>query len=169
MFPSSLCSVRPHSKRIGDVHNRGGRGWAGRVSLFSGWARLLIWVGLLLPSMALAQNRLNRYQPNSPTVSPYLNLTRNSSSGLPNYYALVRPQLQQNADARSLQGLLRQDRFRQRANPLGTTEQLDVYDPVPAALPTGSRSQFQTYGTHPYFRDYYHFYPAAPPVPSRRR
>ena len=38
-----------------------------------------------------------RYQPATPTVSPYLNLTRSNVGGLPNYYSLVRPQLQQQA------------------------------------------------------------------------
>ncbi len=33
---------------------------------------------------------------NRPTVSPYVNLaTRNSSGGLPNYYTMVRPQVEQ--------------------------------------------------------------------------
>jgi hypothetical protein len=41
-----------------------------------------------------------RYVPSSPTVSPYLNLFQNNRNGnfnraLPNYYSLVRPQLQQ--------------------------------------------------------------------------
>src|SRR4051794_29936304 len=42
-----------------------------------------------------------RYTPNQPTVSPYLNLFQNNRNGrfnkaLPNYYTLVRPQLEQN-------------------------------------------------------------------------
>jgi hypothetical protein len=42
-----------------------------------------------------------RYTPAKPTVSPYLNLFQNNRNGsfnraLPNYYTLVRPQLEQN-------------------------------------------------------------------------
>src|SRR5690349_17683143 len=44
-------------------------------------------------SICLAQ--VARYQPRTPTVSPYLNLTRFDNGGIPNYYSLVRPQLQQ--------------------------------------------------------------------------
>ncbi len=36
-----------------------------------------------------------RYQPSRPTVSPYLNLFRNNTGPLPNYYSLVRPELYQ--------------------------------------------------------------------------
>jgi hypothetical protein len=36
-----------------------------------------------------------RYAPTKPTVSPYLNLLRNDAGALPNYYSLVRPQLNQ--------------------------------------------------------------------------
>jgi len=48
-------------------------------------------------SIATAQTRTGRYTPKRPTVSPYLNLTRRDTGALPNYYALVRPQLEQQA------------------------------------------------------------------------
>ena len=44
-----------------------------------------------------ARNNTLDFLINRPTVSPYLNLTRNENinSGLPNYFSLVRPQLEQ--------------------------------------------------------------------------
>lgn len=41
--------------------------------------------------------QVRRYAPSTPTISPYLNLTRFNGGGLPNYYSLVRPQVQQQA------------------------------------------------------------------------
>jgi hypothetical protein len=52
-------------------------------------------VALALLFAAEAQAQTPRYQPARPTVSPYLNLFRNNTGPLPNYYSLVRPQLQQ--------------------------------------------------------------------------
>lgn len=43
-----------------------------------------------------------RYRPQRPTVSPYLNLLRNDDAGVPNYYSLVRPQLDQLSYHRSV-------------------------------------------------------------------
>jgi TolA-binding protein len=68
-------------------------------------------------SMAHAQG----YQPSRPTVSPYLNLFQNNRNGqlnraLPNYYTLVRPQLQQQQVNQTQQQLLQQQN--------GTIEQL---------------------------------------------
>ena len=36
----------------------------------------------------------NRYEPRTPTVSPYLNLLRTDPGGVPNYYSLVRPRVE---------------------------------------------------------------------------
>jgi hypothetical protein len=54
-----------------------------------------------------------RYQPSTPTVSPYLNLFQNNrnskfSRALPNYYSLVRPQLQQQQVNQTQQTLIQQ-------------------------------------------------------------
>jgi len=38
-----------------------------------------------------------RYRPQRPTISPYVNLLRNDTGPVPNYYSLVRPQLDQQA------------------------------------------------------------------------
>jgi hypothetical protein len=52
-------------------------------------------VALAMLAAANSQAQTPRYQPARPTVSPYLNLFRNNTGPLPNYYSLVRPQLQQ--------------------------------------------------------------------------
>jgi hypothetical protein len=67
-----------------------------RLRLASG-----IIAGLLVLVSAVTSSAQQRYQPSTPTVSPYLNLFQNNRNGrfsraLPNYYSLVRPQLQQN-------------------------------------------------------------------------
>lgn len=46
-------------------------------------------------SMSSTQAQPPRYTPSRPTVSPYLNLLRNDNGTIPNYYSLVRPQLNQ--------------------------------------------------------------------------
>lgn len=69
--------------------------------------------GILLssPEASVAQER---YTPSTPTVSPYLNLFQNNRNGgpisraLPNYYSLVRPQLQQNRINNNQQQLIQQ-------------------------------------------------------------
>ena len=56
-------------------------------------ASLLAAALTVIALMADASNaQTRRYRPNTPTVSPYLNLTRTNTSALPNYYSLVRPQ-----------------------------------------------------------------------------
>lgn len=72
----------------------------------------------ILMSVASATNRARaqgyqRYQPSRPTVSPYLNLFQNNRNGgfnraVPNYYSLVRPQLQQQQINANQQDLLNQ-------------------------------------------------------------
>lgn len=51
--------------------------------------------GLSLCRSDACHAQVARYQPRTPTISPYLNLTRFDNGGLPNYYSLVRPQLNQ--------------------------------------------------------------------------
>jgi hypothetical protein len=59
---------------------------------------LLACVLAIQSSVASAQYpQQPRYTPARPTVSPYLNLLRRDAGPVPNYYSLVRPQLQQQA------------------------------------------------------------------------
>jgi hypothetical protein len=68
--------------------------------------------GCFLLSGASESAGQQRYQPNSPTVSPYLNLFQNrkglSNRAVPNYYSLVRPQLQQQRENHTQQTLIQQ-------------------------------------------------------------
>jgi hypothetical protein len=60
-------------------------------------ARLTCASVVVLAALVAAESQAQtpRYQPSRPTVSPYLNLFRNNTGPLPNYYSLVRPQLYQ--------------------------------------------------------------------------
>ena len=68
---------------------------------------------LVLGSSAAGAAQAQGYQPSKPTVSPYLNLFQNGRNGqfnraLPNYQALVRPQLQQQQINQTQQQLLQE-------------------------------------------------------------
>jgi hypothetical protein len=52
--------------------------------------------------------RATRYRPARPTMSPYLNLLRDNSSTLQNYYSFVRPEQRQRAINREGQATVRQ-------------------------------------------------------------
>jgi len=96
---------------------------------------------------SLGQDR-PRYSPQRPTISPYLNLLRNDSGPLPNYYSLVRPQLnQQSFDNRILSATRAQEQQVRKLN--------EVTD-ADAAGPTGTGS---TFGNLSHFRNRSHFYP----------
>lgn len=69
--------------------------------------------GFVLVDGTASQAQVQRYQPNRPTVSPYLNLFQNNRNGrfnsaVPNYFSLVRPQLQQLQTNQAQQQLLQQ-------------------------------------------------------------
>jgi hypothetical protein len=61
-----------------------------------------VFASFIVLACAAASSAQQRYQPSTPTVSPYLNLFQNNrgngplNRALPNYYSLVRPQLDQN-------------------------------------------------------------------------
>mgnify|MGYP003501423407 CR=1 FL=1 len=102
--------------------------------------------------------QVRRYTPNTPTISPYLNLTRNNGGGLPNYYSLVRPQMQQ------------QDFDRQQVAQQQTQGQkiMTLQDEVQAGLtPTGKNAGFMNFGTRHRFGDTTGRYPQ--PGQIRRR
>ena len=106
---------------------------------------------LVMTSRSSHAQQLRRYQPNSPTVSPYLNLARFNTSGLPNYYTLVRPlnnQRQVNLQTQRLQ--------RQQGR---TIQRLEQQQAAPAAV-TGTGSRFLTQGTQGGYQNTLQFYPA---------
>jgi hypothetical protein len=82
-----------------------------------------------------------RYQPSRPTVSPYLNLLRRDAGPIPNYFSLVRPQLQQLETNQRQQAinLRQQDQLQNLDNQMLTITQ------SPAAA-TGTGATFRNYG-----------------------
>jgi hypothetical protein len=101
----------------------------------------------------------DRYEPYRPTVSPYLNLFRFNNSNVPNYYSLVRPQVQQQ------QFQQEQDQFTQQAShaikelqsSYAGGQQLEAAGPLVA--PTGRRSTFVTTGHRYTYLNTARFYP----------
>jgi hypothetical protein len=96
-------------------------------------------------SACQAQQPIRRFQPNTPTISPYLNLLRNDNAGgLPNYYSLVRPQMQQNSfNAR--QGAFNQQQLSFEAQQTAAVGDLSS-QVQPLIAPTGKAAQFMTPG-----------------------
>jgi hypothetical protein len=122
---------------------------------------LLVIMVIAWSSPAAGQNRLRRYEPDRPTITPYLNLVGPGTGVVPNYYSLVRPQFRQIADERKLRELAEQ---RRTTVPLSREElagAIDLLNQERLAIPTGTRSGFQVYSLRQSFRDYSHFYPPA--------
>jgi len=103
-----------------------------------------------------------RYQPRTPTISPYLNLTRFDNGGLPNYYSLVRPQLQQqrfNSQAQRTVNLQEQQI---------NTLQAEVKTGATAPAATGGGSWFMQPAKQARFLDSSRYFPT-PTRPRQRR
>ncbi|MEQ8848753.1 hypothetical protein [Botrimarina sp.] len=116
---------------------------------------IVLLAGAVLAPGAHAQVR-QRYSPARPTVSPYLNLLRENRSPVPNYYSLVRPQLQQfqfEQETQQIQLLQNQELTQLRTNLLRTQE---------AAGPaTGSSSWFQQPSSRSQFQNTSRYYSRA--------
>ena len=97
--------------------------------------------------------QVQRYEPQTPTLSPYLGLTLFNNGGVPNYYAFVRPRLQQ----RSLN--LQQQAFTSQHGEEIQRLQNDVQRGVVPVAKTGTGSWFMTPGTRSSYLDTAHFYP----------
>ena len=114
---------------------------------------LLAWGLVLVVSTGQASaQRPQRFQPARPTVSPYLNLLRQNNSGVPNYYTLVRPELQQLQVNQQQQALLlkQNSQIQQLQTNLLRTQ---TEGPI-----SGSPSWFQTPGTRSTFQNTSQFY-----------
>lgn len=110
-------------------------------------------VGLCLVGGQECAAQVARYQPNTPTLSPYLNLSRFNNGGLPNYFALVRPQIQQRQVNLQQQALInRQERQIVRL-------QNEVQSGITPAGPTGSNSWFMIPGNQTSFLNTSQFFP----------
>jgi hypothetical protein len=122
-----------------------------RVAPAAWWLWVICVASALGPGDAMAQ-RPQRYQPARPTVSPYLNLLRQNNSALPNYYSLVRPDLQQYQVNQQQQTLLLQQNAeiqRLQTNLLRTQTEGPV---------SGTPSWFQTPGSRSTFLNTSRYY-----------
>lgn len=97
--------------------------------------------------------QVRRYQPRTPTLSPYLNLTLFNGGGLPNYYAYVRPELHQQALNEREQALTRQ-----QGQTIQRLQNEIQRGTVPIAE-TGTGSWFMTLGTRTSYLDTTRYYP----------
>ena len=127
---------------------------------------LSLWVAaygftLFFTSASFGQ-QVRRYQPKTPTVSPYLNLLRFNDSGLPNYYSLVRPQQRQRAFNNQSRLL-----SRRQAITVGRLQNDFQKGRLPIA-PTGTGSWFMKTSARSTFLDTSRFYPQTT-LGTRRR
>lgn len=107
------------------------------------------------------QGQVARYQPTTPTVSPYLNLNAFNTGAVPNYYALVRPQIQQRQQNLQSQALTRS----QQSEILRLQNNLQRN--ATSAGATGTGSWFMQSGTRANYLNSRHFYPQ-PNIRGRR-
>lgn len=118
--------------------------------------RALIFPNVLAAILALSLNSpgqdIPRYAPKRPTISPYLNLLRGNEGPLPNYYSLVRPQLdQRSSDTRISHS--------SQSNDLAIRSLSSIVERTESG-PTGTGSVFNNRS---------HFYPRSTTSPLRRR
>jgi hypothetical protein len=128
-------------------------------------AGLLVGLYLVNPTASKAQDR---YEPNRPTVSPYLNLFQNQNNSLqqsnvPNYYTLVRPLQQQQQFQQSQQRLAQQQSqtIQQLQSNLTTAEQRQAAGPL--VVRTGTGSKFDYPGSRYSFLNKNKYYPQTAP------
>ncbi len=103
---------------------------------------VLLSTGELLHAQGIASRSnagIPHYQPQTPTLSPYLNLLR-PQGALPNYYALVRPMQRQQAFDRQTSVFQRQQAEQ--------VERLQRAFAQPQVLPTGTAGWFFDEGRH---------------------
>ncbi len=115
---------------------------------------LIATIGCLVMNKSSAGQELRRYQPATPTVSPYLSLDRFNTGGLPNYYTLVRPLNRQRQVNIQTQRLQRQQgaALQQLQGAVQPNQQLPLAS-------TGTGGRFLTSGARAVYRDTRQFYP----------
>jgi len=97
--------------------------------------------GMLSSTSAFSQTRrsdVQRYQPARPTLSPYVGLLQGNRGAIPNYYTMVRPQLEQRT-------------FNQQLQATARVQSLDIQtltsseDSSPRRVQTGKSAGFEQY------------------------
>lgn len=124
-------------------------------------AVLVVGLTVFLGNDSLAQaQRVPRYTPATPTLSPYLGLLRNNNGAIPNYFAFVRPiqrqqQINQQAAVQLQKQALEIERTQEEFN------QLEVGA-------TGKGAWFYNTGTRNQFNQRSHYYGQWPQPRSAR-
>lgn len=99
-------------------------------------------------------SQVPRYTPQSPTISPYLNLLSRNGSVAGNYFGLVRPlQRQQRINERTKQEATEQQQSLAKLE----SQQKKAFD-QPNVKPTGTAGWFHDYGTVAPYQRTDHFY-----------
>jgi hypothetical protein len=107
---------------------------------------MLCVVGAMSPVAAEAQLPFSDMPSIRPSVSPYLNLLRNTGGGTSNYFTLVRPQLQAREALQRQQAQINQvQRQAQRGQPGG--------------VPVRGSQEIRGTGHETAFMNYLHYYP----------
>lgn len=119
----------------------------------------LLAAGASLGATAVDAQGVPRYSPQTPTLSPYLNLLQADRGPLPNYFTLVRP-LQRQAQLNQQAGL----ELRRQATEI---EQTRVEFGQRAITATGKASWFFNFGERNQFGQTSHFYGQWPQAPLR--
>jgi hypothetical protein len=114
-------------------------------------------IGFFFLGATASKAQVRRYQPSRPTVSPYLNLFRERTGVVPNYYTLVRP-FQDQYHVNQLQ-----QQYMRQQNQVIQQLQSDVYglqrNPAsPVVAPTGKGSWFGQTGSRNTFMNTSRFY-----------
>ena len=102
-------------------------------------------IGAMAPSAASAQLPFSDMPSIRPSVSPYLNLLRNSGGGVSNYYTLVRPQIQ------AREALMRQQA---QINQV----QRQVQRGQPGGVPVRGSQEIRGTGHETAYMNYLHYY-----------
>jgi hypothetical protein len=119
--------------------------------------------GFFFLGSTASEAQVRRYEPSRPTVSPYLNLFRERTGVVPNYYTLVRP-LQDQYHVNQLQ-----QQYMRQQNQVIQQLQSEVYglqrNPAsPMVAPTGKGSWFGQASTRNSFMNTSRFYSQSGPV-----
>lgn len=119
-------------------------------SMRSRWGLLILGIWM---SCGVSFAQVRRYRPSTPTVSPYNALTRLNGGALPNYFSIVRPQLDQRAFN------LQEQTLRRGQSQTLLRLQNDIQRGLLPAAATGTGSSFLNPGTRSSFLDTSRFYP----------
>jgi hypothetical protein len=120
--------------------------------------------GQSYPARSQPASQIPRYTPQSPTVSPYINLLNRNGSPASNYYGLIRPlERQQAINATQTQQAETQEQQ------INSVKNQDESFAQPKIKPTGTAGWFQNMGPTSPFQQTSHYYGQWQAPKSQRR